>query len=351
MFESNQNYRTHFGSDNHSGVHPRILKSIEDLNWGHSPAYGSDDYTSLVVEKLKKHFKKTCDIHFVFNGTAANVLALSCFANSYHSILTANTSHIWSDECGAPEKLLGAKLIPIASPDGKIRASSLSEFMTRKGDQHSSQVIGVSITQPTEYGTVYSLEELSELRQFADRHGLYIHMDGSRLVNAATYLQIGLDRLTENVDVLSLGGTKNGLLFGEAVVIFNQNIVKDFKFRRKQFMQLPSKTKFIACQFDAWLNTNLWKEISQHSLSAAQNLRKLLTEIAEVKITQETQSNAVFAIFPRRIVHELKKHHFFYIWDENTFEARLMTSFDSRAEDIESFAKKVKELIATTRTE
>ncbi len=337
---------THFGSDNHSGVHPEILLAISRVNQGHCAAYGTDDYTQEVIQKLKKHFSKDAEVHFVFNGTAANVLALSCFANSYHAILTASTSHLWVDECGAPEKVLGCKLICSPSVDGKLRAKDLLPYLVRKGDQHSSQVVGISITQPTEYGTVYSIEELEALHQFANQHSLYIHMDGSRLVNAAICLDVSLAELTKYVDVLSLGGTKNGLLFGEAVVILNKNLAKDFRFKRKQFMQLPSKTRFIAAQFDAWLCTDLWREISQHSLSMAQKLRKMLITIPNIQITQETQSNAVFAIFPKNIVHELKKHHFFYIWNESNFEARLMTSFDSRDIDIEMFGQKIRELLS-----
>ncbi len=337
---------THFGSDNHSGVHPLILESLARANQGHAAAYGTDDYTQEVIQKLKKQFSKDAEIHFVFNGTAANVLSLSCFANSYHAVLTASTAHLWVDECGAPEKIIGCKLICVPSPDGKLKAKDLTDYLIRKGDQHASQIAGISITQPTEYGTVYSLEELEELHQFASKNALYLHMDGSRLVNAAIHLGVSLSEMTKHVDVLSLGGTKNGLLFGEAVVILNKSLAKDFKFKRKQFMQLASKTRFIAAQFDAWLGTDLWREISQHSLAMAQKLRQTLSLIPEVQITQATQSNAVFAIFPKEIVHELKKHHFFYIWNEKTFEARLMTSFDSREEDIQLFGQKIKELLS-----
>lgn len=340
-----QDYQTHFGSDNHSGVHPKILSAITEVNFGHSAAYGTDDYTNSVIGKMKKIFGRNCDIYFVFNGTAANVLALSCFAQSHHSILTASTSHLWVDECGAPEKLLGAKLIPVKSLDGKLRASDLTDYIVRRGDQHASQVVGISITQPTEYGTVYSLDELAALKRFADQNHLYLHMDGSRLVNAATHLAVGLNEVIQHMDVVSFGGTKNALMFGEAVIILNEDLKKDFKFRRKQFMQLASKTKFIAAQFDAWLCTDLWSEISKHSLMMAQKLRKLLSEIPEIQITQKTESNAVFAIIPKRIVHELKKHHFFYVWDEKSFESRLMLSFDSKESDILHFAQKIRELL------
>ncbi len=336
---------THFGSDNHSGVHPKILESLAAVNFGHSASYGTDDYTLGVIQKMKSHFTKDSEIHFVFNGTAANVLALSCFANSYHAILTANTSHLWVDECGAPEKLLGCKLIAIPSSNAKLSPQALKPYLIRKGDQHASQIVGISITQPTEYGTVYTLDELRELKQFADKNSLYLHMDGSRLVNAATHLSTSLNELTQYMDVVSLGGTKNGLLFGEAVVILNKHLAKDFKFKRKQCMQLASKTRFVAAQFEAWLCTDLWKEISKHSLAMAQLMRASLLEMPEIQITQATESNAVFALFPKEIVHELKKHHFFYIWNETNFEARLMTGFDSREEDIQKFGIKTKELL------
>jgi threonine aldolase len=333
-----------FGSDNHSGIIAPILEKLCEAGNDHQPSYGTDSYTQKWDQVAKKYFGEKCESHFVFNGTAANVLALSSMVSSYHSVLVAQTSHLNVDECGAPEKFIGCKLINVPSADGKINLNDLSPYLIRKGDQHFSQVKAISITQPTEYGTVYSLQELRSLKEWAQTHRLRLHMDGSRLFNAACSLNCTLQEMVEGFDVVSLGGTKNGLIFGEAVLFLNPELAQDFKFKRKQAMQLPSKTRFIAAQFLALFDNDLWLQTAQHVNGLAQRLAQGLSQIPGVKVTQKVQANAVFVQFAKDDIAPLREQAFFYIWNEKTFEARLMMSFDNQVEDVDSFLDKVKSL-------
>lgn len=330
-----------FGSDNHASVHSTIMQSILDCNLNHAPSYGTDSLTEKALLTLQQHFGENCEAYFVFNGTAANVLALATLVSSYHTVLCSDVAHINVDECGAPEKMIGCKLQPIATTDGKLSVESLRRHLIRRGDQHFSQAKAISITQPTELGTVYSLEEIAAICQFAKQNKLRVHMDGARLVNAAYFLKCTLQQMTSDlgVDVVSFGGTKNGLMFGEAVVLLNSEIKNDFKFLRKQMMQLPSKTRFIAAQFQAWLGTDLHREIAQKVHGLALQLRDLLLQEPSIKVTQEVQSNAVFCIFPKPIIKKLRQSRFFYIWNEETFEARLMISHDTTSKEITDFAQ------------
>jgi threonine aldolase len=335
-----------FASDNNSGALPQMFEAMAKANVGHVHAYGGDEYTERTVEKFKEFFGKDIEVFFVFNGTAANVLSIKAFLKTYESVLCAETSHLHMDECGAPELLTGCKLKTLSSPDGKITLEQLEKAYIRLGDQHATQPKMVSITQPTEYGTVYTQEEIKAIADWAHKHQCFLHVDGSRFPNACVSLGKSFKELTKDVgvDVLSFGGTKNGLVFGEAVVFFNTAYAKDFKYYRKQFLQLGSKSRFIAAQFEEYLSNNLWKKTAEHSLKMAQLLRSQLSEIPQVKITQKTQSNAVFAVFPRDWLKDLKEKNFFYVWDENTFECRLMTTFDTTEEQILDFTALAKKL-------
>jgi threonine aldolase len=250
------------------------------------------------------------------------------------------------DECGAPELLTGCKLVPLPSPDGKIRLHDLEKNHTRLGDQHAVQPRMISITQPTEYGTVYTQEEMRQIADWAHKHDMFLHVDGSRFPNACISLGKAFKELTQDVgvDVLSFGGTKNGLVYGEAVVFFNTEFAKDFKYYRKQFLQLGSKSRFISAQFHEYLSNDLWKKTAEHSVKMAKFLRAKLSEVKEIIITQDTQSNAVFAKFPTDWLKALKEKNFFYVWDENTFECRLMTTFDTTEEQILDFVALAKRL-------
>lgn len=338
--------RRGFGSDNHSGVHPRFLDAIARANLGHQPSYGTDAISLNTEDLFRSIFGPDAKAHYVFNGTAANVLALSALVRPYHSILASDHSHLINDECGAPERNLGAKVIPVPSSDGKISPETLKPFLRRRGDQHFSQVHAISITQPTELGTLYTLEEVRALGEFARRERLLFHMDGARLVNAVEALGCTFRELvTETgVDALSLGGTKNGMLFGEAVVFLKKGLGEDFKYERKQLMQLPSKTRFLAAQFLEFLGTDLWRENARHANGLALRLSEGLARSPYATVTQKTQANAVFARFPKAMVAKLREEAFFYVWDESTFECRLMTSWDTTPDDIDRFLAAVERL-------
>lgn len=334
-----------FGSDNHAGVHPKILKKMIESNSGHEPSYGTDQYSEIAIAEFKKHFDTNCDVHFVYNGTAANVLCLRAAIKDYESFLCSAVSHLNRDECGAPEFFAG-KLIPVPSLNGKIIYSELENFLIRKGDQHYCQPRLISLTQPTELGTCYSIAEIQQIVALAKKHNLYVHIDGARLTNAVQFLQTTFKALITDlgIDLVSFGGTKNGLAFGEAVLIFNKDLKKDFKYIRKQSAQLPSKTRFIASQFNAYFENNLCFEISKHVLNMAQLLRQQLQQFPQFKITVPTESNAVFVEFPKSMISELRKEYFFYVWDEKTFECRLMMSWDTTPDEIQGFVETLRKL-------
>jgi threonine aldolase len=335
-----------FGSDNHAAIHPKILTSIASANHEHAPSYGTDEWTEKAVQEFKKIFGSEAQTFFVFNGTAANVTALKALTKSYQSVFCSDFAHINLDECGAPEQIIGCKLIPIPSVNGKISVAELEKAFVRRGDQHFSQAQTLSLTQPTELGTTYSLQELKDLTTWAKSKGLYVHIDGARIANAVTYLKTSFKEMVTDlgVDVVSFGGTKNGLMMGEAVVFLNSQLAKDFKYIRKQACQLPSKSRFIANQFWAYLDNNLWHEMASHSLRMADYLYESVKGFPQIQVREKPQSNAVFAKIPQAWVKPLREKYFFYVWDENTFECRWMTSWDTRPEDVEGFVHAIKEL-------
>jgi threonine aldolase len=342
-----------FGSDNHSGAHPRIMDAIAKANVGHAPSYGTDPWTERACEMMKNLFGKDAETFFVFNGTAANVLALGALVKPHHAVLTAASSHLINDEAGAPEKNLGCKVTGIPSQDGKITPEMIKPYLIRRGDQHASQVKVISITQPTELGTLYSLDEMKALGAFAKAERLYFHVDGARFVNAIEALNCSFSDLTSSagVDVLSLGGTKNGLLYGETVVFLKKGLSEDFKFARKQLMQLPSKTRFLAAQFLEFLGTDLWRENAKHSRLMAMKLYDGLKKSRYAEPTQIPQANGVFVKLPKRLVSRLKETAFFYVWDEHTFECRLMTTWDTQSQDIDAFLAALERLGSETESD
>lgn len=335
-----------FASDNNSGALPEMIEAVRKVNVEHVHAYGGDEYTDSAISCFKKIFGENIDVHFVFNGTAANVLSIKALLKSYESVLCAETSHLNMDECGAPEAMTGCKLVLLPAPDGKIKIKDLDEKYIRLGDQHYSQPKMVSITQPTEYGTVYTAEEMKAISDWCKKRNMFFHVDGARFVNAATSLQKSLKEISADVgvDVLSFGGAKNGLMIGEAVIFFNKALAKDFKFHRKQLMQLGSKARFISGQFEVLLTNDLWKKSSSHALKMAQLLAQQLSQYPEVQITQKVQANAVFAMMPKEWISVLREKYFFYVWNENTWEVRLMTTFDTSEEQIHSFCAIIESL-------
>ncbi len=336
-----------FASDNNAGVHPDILKAIESVNSGHVIGYGDDVYTDRAIRTIKGVFGEGVDVYFVFIGTAANVLGLAAATRSYNSVICAECSHIHQDECGAPENYCGCKLLSVPTPDGKLTLEGINCHMHGFGFEHHSQPKVVSITQATEMGTVYTAEEISEIADFTHKHQMLLHMDGARIANAAVTLGLGFREMTADVgvDVLSFGGTKNGMMYGEAVIFFDQALSEDFKYIRKQGMQLASKMRFIAAQFEAFLSNDLWKKNAEHANKMARILADEVAKFPEITVTQKVQANGVFATIPKEVIPILQKEFFFYVWDETTSEVRWMTSFDTTEEDIKGFVEVLKKVL------
>lgn len=336
---------TLFGSDNHAGVHPGIMAAIAAANRGPAVAYGADSHTARAIEKFKEHFGENIDVYFVFNGTGANVIALKTLTQPFNAVICSEHAHINADECGAPENFLGCKLKTVHTADGKITIDDIGRQLEGRLDQHRVQPAVVSITQSTELGTVYTPEEIRKIADFCHSHGLYLHMDGARIANAAAGLNVGLNDCSGalGVDLLSFGGAKNGLLFGEALVSFQPQLSKNTQFIRKQAMQLASKMRFIAAQFSALLTDDLWLENAAHANRMAQLLVEQIKGTPDLEIIQPVQANAIFAALPRAAIDRLLKKYFFYIWDEEKNEVRWMTSFSTTEEDIAKFAAAIRE--------
>ena len=336
-----------FASDNNAGVHPQVIKAIKAANDGHVLAYGNDHITARAVSLFQKHFGRDIAVFFVFGGTGANVLGLKAITQSHHAIFCAETSHVNVDECGAPEKFTGCKLIVLPTSDGKLRVDQIKPFLHAVGYEHHVQPRVISVSQVTEMGTVYTRKELKTLSSFAHDNNMLLHVDGARLANAAVSLNATLKEITADagVDVLSFGGTKNGMMYGEAVIFFDKKLATDFKYIRKQGMQLPSKMRYISAQFEALLSGNLWKRSAEHSNRMAQILAVQLAKIPKIKITQPVESNGVFAVVPPKYIPRLQKEYFFYVWDEEISEVRLMASFDTTEHDIQDFVKLVRKTV------
>ncbi len=338
--ELNFEFKKGFGSDNHCAAHPLIMEALVQSNRGHLPSYGTDELCEQAYEMFRQHFGPQTKTYFVFNGSAANTLSLRAMTQSFHSVYCSEASHIYNDECAAPEMIGHCKLIPLTAPHGKVTISEIEKQYVRLGDQHASQPRVISITQPTELGTVYTIQEIKTLCDYAHSKGLLVHMDGARLPNAAIGLNATFKEMTTDlgVDVVSFGGTKNGLVFGEAILFLNAKLSENFQYIRKQCLQLPSKSRFVAAQFLALLNGDLWRTNAEHVLKMARVMRDELLRIPKVEITQLVESNAVFAKIPRDVIKSLRDQYFFYVWDQHTFECRLMMSFDTTVDEIRDFA-------------
>jgi threonine aldolase len=339
--------RRSFASDNNAGVHTEVIEAIAAANAGHVVAYGDDPYTARAVEQFQKHFGKDVAVYFVFGGTGANVLGLQAVTKSYNAVICAETAHINVDECGAPEKFTGCKLLSVSTPDGKIRAEQIGPFLHGVGFEHHVQPGVVSISQATEMGTVYTQREVKTLSGFVHKHNMRLHMDGARIANAAVSLNASFKEITKDagVDVLSFGGAKNGMMYGEAVVFFDKELAADFKYIRKQGMHLPSKMRFIAAQFEALLSGDLWRRSAAHANRMAQILASELAKIPRITITQKVEANGVFALVPQKYIALLQKKYFFYVWNDETSEIRLMTSFDTTEQDIAEFIGLVRKIV------
>lgn len=336
-----------FASDNSAAVHPEIMQAIIDCNNGHAVGYGDDDYTRKAKAKIKDHFGGDIEVFFVFTGTAANVVALKNITQSFNSIICAESAHIQEDECGAPELLTGCKLIPVETINGKITVDSIKPHIRGIDFEHHSQPKVVSITQATELGTVYTADEIRKIADFVHQHNLLLHMDGARIANAAVALGLSMKAISRDcgVDVLSFGGTKNGGMYGEAILFFTPGLTESFKYFRKQSMQLASKMRYIAAQFDAFLNNDLWKRNASHANEMARLLASRASRIPGVRIDRPVEANGVFAVIPKQMIRPLQEEFFFYVWDESISEVRWMTSWDTTEEDIIRFTDLIAKLI------
>jgi len=338
-----------FASDNNAGVHPEILEAVARANQGHVIAYGDDPYTRSAIAKFEQHFGPDIDVFFTFNGTGANVLSLLSINRSYHAVLCSDYAHIYTDECGAPEKHTGCKLIPLPHQDGKITLDAVRHAYHGIGDQHHVQARVISITQSTEMGTVYQPDEIRALARFSHENEMFFHVDGARIANAAVSLGQTLRQATRDlgVDVLSFGGTKNGILGGEAIVFFDRSFSRDFLYLRKQSMQLASKMRFIAAQFEALLTNDLWRRSAERANKMAKILECELRKIPHLRIAWKVESNGVFVQIPQHAIEKIQEQYFFYPWIEEECIVRWMCSFDTTEDDIRDFVAVVAEAVGS----
>ena len=342
-----------FASDNHAGAHPEILDAVVAANDGHAVAYGEDSHTVALADRFREHFGAEAVGFPVFNGSGANVASIDAVTRSYGAVICTELAHMHVDECGAPERIAGAKLLTVSTDDGKLTADDVSAWEHRRGDDHFPQPGLVSITQSTEAGTVYTLEETRAIVDAAHQLGMLVHVDGSRLANAAATLGAGLGELTTDcgVDLVSFGGTKNGLLFGEAVIFLKPRLGEGFQFVRKQLGQLASKMRFISAQFDALLSDDLWLRNATHANEMATQLAEGVRGLDGLEIVYPVQANGVFAKLPRPAIDRLLEAwpypDPFYLWDEAGDVVRWMCAWDTRPEDVEAFARAVADALSS----
>jgi threonine aldolase len=337
-----------FASDNCAGVHPEVLAALTAANEGHVPAYGADPWTERATSIFRKHFGDPIEVFFAFNGSGANVLALQAMTRPFEAVLCSRSAHIAVDECGAPERFTGCKLLTVPHHLGKIQIEDLEQQLARVGDQHHVQPRVISISQTTELGTVYTAEEVRKISDFAKKHGLFLHMDGARISNAAVSLGQPFARFTRDagVDILSFGGTKAGLLAAEAVVFFNTSLARDFKFVRKQSLQLASKMRFISAQLSALLEGDLWQRTSAHAHRLAKLLESEIRNVPGITLKAPVEANALFVELSKNFIEKLQKEFLFYVWEGGTThdQVRWMMAWDTREDDVRHFARRIREL-------
>ena len=335
--------RRGFASDNQAGVLPEAMAAIAAANAGHAPSYGADAWTARMQDRFREQFGAAARVFPVFNGTAANVLAIETLTQPWEAVICVRTAHLHVDECGAPERA-GRKLLVTEAPDGRLTPELAEPLAIRIGDEHAVQPRVVSIAQSTELGTVYTPEEVAALAEWAHARGMLLHVDGARLANAAAALGASLRAITTDagVDALSFGGTKLGLLGAEAVVLLREELADGFLFRRKQAMQLASKMRFASAQLDTLLADGLWQRAASHANAMAARLAAAVDGAPGVRLTQPVQANAVFAVIDPAATARLQRDWPFYVWDEATGEVRWMTAWDTAPEDVDAFAAAVR---------
>jgi threonine aldolase len=327
-----------FASDNYAPALPEALEAIAAANRGHVASYGADPVTERLAERVREHFGAGAVAFPVFNGTAANVVGLRAMLKPWQGVVCAESAHLHVDEGGAPEAMAGIKLLTTPTPDGKLTTEHVERWMTRLGDEHVVQPGVVSITQSTELGTRYSAEEMAALAEFAHARGMRLHVDGSRLANAAAGLGTGLGELTAGVgaDVVSFGGTKVGLLGAEMIVVLDPSLTDALPYLRKQSMQLASKMRYVSAQLEALLSDDLWRRAAGHANAMARRLAEAVD--GHVRITHAVEANSVFAILPPEATAELQEDFPFYVWDEHSGEVRWMCAWDTAEADVDAFA-------------
>ena len=327
-----------FASDNYAGVHPEIMAAMAAVNEGHEIAYGEDTVTARLDALMQRHFGEQALAFPVFNGTGANVVALQACTKRWEAVICAETAHIVTDEGGAPEKMAGLKLWTVPTPDGKLTPELIETQMFDIGSVHRAQPAVVSITNTTELGTLYTAAEIKAIGDFCKKHGLYLHLDGARISNAAAALGGSFKEFTTDagVDIVSFGGTKIGAMGAEAVVVLNPKLIEQIAFLRKTSMQLGSKMRFMSAQLIALVEGDLWKRNATHANAMAAKLDSGLRELG-VNIPNPTQANAVFPIFTEEQTAKLQEHYRFYVWNVATGQVRLMCSWDTTEEDVDGF--------------
>ncbi|MDP4238769.1 MAG: low specificity L-threonine aldolase [Bacteroidota bacterium] len=335
-----------FASDNYSGIHPEIFDAIQRANTQHQISYGADQFTEEANRLFEKEFGEV-EVLYVFNGTGANVTCLKCCTLPFQAVVCSEYAHILADECGAPTQSIGCSLLPLQTPDGKLTSEMIKPLLNRLGNVHNTQPKVISISQTTELGTVYSLEELRNLCNFAHLNNMYVHLDGARISNAVASLGVTMKEATVDcgVDIMSFGGTKNGLMIGEAVLIFNDELKQNAPYFHKQTAQLFSKNRFIAAQFTALLTNDLWLRMANHSNKMAHLLAAKVGQLSGVKVNRSVDANAVFAIIPVHVIEPLRSQYPFYEWDAETHEQRWMCSFDTTEEEVENFVRALEKLL------
>lgn len=338
----------YFASDNNAGVHPEVLQALQAANVGHAVGYGADRWTERLSELFQQIFGPQASAYPVLTGTGANVLSLSAVLKPFEAVFCSQIAHLNIDECGAPERFLGSKLITLPAIDGKLQLADLQAYLLTRDDEHRVQPRVISITQPTEVGTLYSLDEIRQLADFAHSRDMLLHVDGARIANAVVALDTSFKAMLSDtgVDLLSFGATKNGLLCGEAVVFLRTGLDSYFKFLRKQGMQLVSKMRFVSSQLVVYLEKELWRDNALQANQMAQMLAEAVSEFPEISLAYPVQTNGVFAKVPAELIAPLQAQTYFYVWNEAESIVRWMTSFDTQPEDIDNFMGALRDLFA-----
>ena len=337
-----------FASDNYSGIHPEIMEALIQANFAHQISYGDDEITAETNAIFRQHFGDV-EVLYAFNGTGANIVSLKCAILPFQSVICTDTAHIHVDECGGPTQNIGSTLVPLNTPEGKLTPGIIEHQLSFIGNVHHVQPKVISVSQSTELGTIYTREELKALADFAHKYDMYLHVDGARISNAVAALGCTLKESTADcgVDIMSFGGTKNGMMMGEAILIFNKELRKNAPYYHKQTAQLFSKNRFIAAQFQALFTDELWKRMASHANEMARLLASEVSKIEGVTITQKVQANALFVIIPKHAVEPLRDAYRFYDWNTDTGELRWMCSFDTTEEDVMRFVEKLRDAIGS----